>query len=103
MNVLRQKSISVAMRESIYEEIARLFTATEPPPSVNPPESASEVRRLMHAEIVFIHITHYMLAAQMFSLDRCDSMDETWIVGLNHAGLRYQQNAGVEMVVSKRC
>ena len=63
MDVLSQQAITIAVLQGIDEEIARLLTASDPPPSVDQPEPTREERRFGHPEVVGIRVAHHVVAA----------------------------------------
>src|ERR1700678_2059986 len=64
MNILREKSVAVAIAQRIVKHIDGFLAATELPPHVNQPEPTDQKRGFRQAEIVFPGVTHNVLATQ---------------------------------------
>src|SRR5262249_57280080 len=84
--------------QRVNEQVTRLLATTKRPPGVDEPKPANQESRSRQAEVVRRSITHNVLFTQKFALHRLDGTDEARIVGLDHAEVRQQQNACIEII-----
>ena len=77
MDVLSQQPVAIAVPEGIDEEIARLFAASDQPPSVDQPEAAGEECRFGHPKVVLVRVAHHVLAASELLFNGGDGSRET--------------------------
>src|SRR5713226_7967814 len=79
-----------------------LHATTERPPGIDQPEPANEEGGCRQAEIVRRRVTHNVLLAQKFALHGLDRAHEARVFDLDDAEIGQQQNAGIEVIGSKR-
>ena len=102
MYVLRQKSVTVAHPKRIDKQIAGLILPANLPQCIDQPEPANQKLRLRKAKIVGGDISHNVVAASKFTVDRLDGGHEPRIIGLYQAKFGQQQCAGIKILALKR-
>src|SRR3546814_226048 len=101
IEIFGQQARRGAVREHLFEQLARLVAPPAQVQRLDQPEGADIEGGLGQAEIILAVVSQHMLAATQRLFDRGEGRLETRIIGADIAQLDHLEQAGVEVGVAE--